>query len=431
MPNALHVLFGPLGPDAIAATLASAPASLAAGDPFAYFLLIAFLRYQVPDFVLGVVNLVRPSALRTPATWPSGERYPLVSVIVAGRNPGAAIRTTIHSAMNNGYPNVEVIYADDDSSDDSVLHARALERYGRVKIFANPNHSGKPTNLNIACRLARGRFLFVLDADAELEYGTIEKLVAYFANPVVGGVCANMKVRNARANLLTRLQEVEFAMNTLARLWRGKLGLLNILPGAAAMFRIEALQRIGFYDTGLGDDTDVTMRLRKARWRIESAPEAWIYTDCPVTLGHLYRQRIRWARNMVKVRLRKQLDLGHPRYGWSNTLVSLDHILFRVVFPLWGTYAILSSLVFRFGDRPEIVTSLYWFVTFLMFCKMLVANDIDRSPPLRSLWLALLFIPYRTPLRVAESLAIVRELLRIRTWHPYVPKHIWSQSPHH
>ena len=432
MSDYFSFLFAPLEPDNILAAFEAVPRLALAPDPYFWLLALIFVRYHLPALILWIVRLARPAALRAPATWPAGTRDPLVTVVIAGRNPGAGIRRTIESVLNNGYPNVEVVFADDRSTDDSVAHARALERAGRVRVFANAYHSGKPTNLNIACRLARGTFLFVLDADAELQYGALATMLAYFGDPLVGGVCANIEVRNPKASIWTRLQVLEYAINgSIARLWRARIGLLSILPGAATMFRTEAIRRVGYFDTGLGDDTDMTMRLRKARWRIDFAVDAWISTDQPSTLRALMKQRIRWTRNMVKVRLRKHLDSGNPRYGWDNTLIFVDHMLFRIILPLYGTYAISAALILHPTSRALFITGLYWFTTLMLVVKLLISNDIAGTPPLGALWLVFLFGIYKVILRFGDTWAMLREFLRIKTWHPYVPRHIWSEIPHH
>jgi poly-beta-1,6-N-acetyl-D-glucosamine synthase len=209
--------------------------------------------------------------------------------------------------------------------------------------------------------MARGELAFVLDADAEVEYGTLHRLAAYFQDERVGAVSANIFVRNASQNLLTRLQEVEYALNgSIARLWRAKLGLLPILPGAASIFRTSALRSVGGYDTGLGDDTDMTIKMRKQGWRLGFSLDARIWTDQPYTIPHLIAQRTRWARNMVKVRLRKHKDFINPfRYGWQSTILAVDNIIFRVLFPVYATFAILSRVTFYGSSKPLLFTSLY------------------------------------------------------------------------
>ncbi|MBV8244716.1 MAG: glycosyltransferase family 2 protein [Candidatus Eremiobacteraeota bacterium] len=398
-----------------------------------FFWLIVFIvvRYDLAAFVLLFMKLVNPRVFFPPRMFEYADYTPLISVLIAGRNPGPRIADTIESVLNSGYPNVELIYADDHSTDESVATARQYERTGKVKIFANEQHCGKPSNLNVAIMLARGEFLFVLDADAAVTPGSLQVLLAEFQDPTVASVSANIMSRNGDRTLITRFQEIEYALaQAIAQIWRSKADFMSIAPGAATMFRATALRAIGGYDTGLGDDTDVTIRLRKAGWRLKFSVEASIRTDYPETLSHLLRQRSRWTRNMVKVRFKKHRDLGTMRYGFRNMLLFYEVLFSRVLLPLTTMSLLVFAVFFKFQARPDVITGLYWFTTSMLFFKVLVARDVSGAPPLARLWLVPFYPFYRLPVRITEVIQILREFLHIKPWHPYVPRRIWQQIPH-
>ncbi len=396
-----------------------------------YFWLIAIMaiRFSLPDIVLWFAALYDHSIVGNGLAYPT---RPVVTVLIAGRNVADTIVPTIRSVLSSGYENVEVIFVDDGSVDSSVQRARLLEKSKRVRVFGTGVHSGKPSSLNIGLNMANGEFTFILDADSEVQVGSISRLLAQFTAQDVGGVAANLRVRNAGENLLTRLQECEYAMNvSVARLWRAKLGIASILPGAGSMFRTQALREIGGFDTGLGDDTDMTLRLRKGRWRLGFAPEAIVWTDVPNRMGWLLRQRSRWARNMVKIRLHKQGDLGNPfRYGLRNAVLFVDLLLVRIIIPFLGLGGAVYYIVREPFGTPILLTGLYWVTLFFLMIRLLIANDLVHTPVLSRLWMIPLYPFYRLPVRIVELLSIIRELLGIRKWHPYVPKKIWQQIKH-
>lgn len=404
---------------------------LRSGDLYFWLLFLVALRLSLPEVVLWVVAVLRPAAL-APANAQAAPRLPLVSVLIAGRNVAETIVPTIRSALTCGYPNLEVIFADDHSSDESVLRARTMERTGRVKVFGAAAHSGKPGALNMALALARGEFIFILDADSELQHGAIQNLLSYFGDPEVGAVAANLRVRNALENWLTRFQECEYAINvSVSRLWRAQLDMLAILPGAGSMFRTGALRAMGGYDSGLGDDTDLTLRLRKLGWRLRFAPDAVVWTDVPNRLGWLMKQRARWARNMVKIRLNKHRDLIRiDRFGLSNAVVFADLFLLRVALPFLGFGGVVYYTITEPMAHPLMLSGLYWIVIFGVLVRLLVAHDLMRTPGVGRMWLAIFYPFYRLPIRIAEAFGILRELLRIKLWHPYVPRRIWERIPH-
>lgn len=398
-----------------------------------WIITLIVVRYQLPIFLLYIGYLFRPNSFEPAPLKKYAGREPLVSVLIAGRNPGYSIVTCIQSVLGSNYENVEIIFADDRSSDDSVALARTFERTGRVRVIANDNHSGKPANLNLALMFARGEFFFVLDADSQIYPDTIHNMLPYFEDQQVGGVSPSILVRNAGASLLTRFQSIEYVLTyTLNQLWRDRLGMIMILSGMGTMFRASAVRGLGGYDMGLGDDTDITIRLRKTNWKLRTSLRGRISTDVPVNLGHLMRQRSRWVRNMVKMRLRKHRDLGSFRYGALNAFCFYEQVVNRVLHPFLIIALVLYVHFFLGADRALLIGGLYWFASILMVLKFLIGYDMTHGePPLVAIWLMPFYIFYRIPLLLVQVTQITRELLKIKTWHPYVPRRIWDSIPHH
>jgi cellulose synthase/poly-beta-1,6-N-acetylglucosamine synthase-like glycosyltransferase len=398
-----------------------------------WYLILVFLRYEFPDFALYAGYLLRRSKFEPESPSPVLARKPLVSVLIAGRNPGYSIVTCIQSVLNGTYQNVEIIFADDHSTDNSVELARTFEGTGRVRVCENANHSGKPANLNVALMLARGEFIFVLDSDSQVFPDTIEKMLPYFDDPQVGAVSPIILVRNGTASIMTAFQRIEYVMTyALNQLWRDRLGIMMILPGMGTLFRGAAMRGLGGYDMGLGDDTDITIRLRKAQWKLRTALRGRISTDVPVTLAHLIKQRSRWTRNMVKMRIRKHRDMGSFRYGTVNALAFYEVVFNRVVHPLSIIALLIFTHLMHGFDAPILIGSLYWFSTGLLALKFFIGKDMTHGEP--GMWSFLLvpfYFLYRVPLLLVQVVNVTRELFMIAPWHPYVPRRIWNEIPHH
>lgn len=398
-----------------------------------WYLVLVLIRYQLPDIVLWLGYVFNRRSFEPPPLRAYAAAKPLVSVLIAGRNPGYSIVTCIRSVLNSNYTNVEAIFADDCSTDDSVALARTFEGTGKVRVIANPNHSGKPANLNLALMVARGEFIFVLDADSQLYPDTLDNMIGCFEDPRVGGVSPSILVRNTDASILTRFQRIEYVLTyVMDQLWRDKLGMIMILSGMGTMLRTKAVRGLGGFDMGLGDDTDMTIRLRKTGWMLHTSLRGKISTDVPVTFSHLMRQRSRWVRNMVKMRIRKHRDMGTFRYGFINGICFWEQVLNRVVHP----YVIIGLAIYvhftRSTDEAILIGGLFWFTALLMTSKVLMGHDMTRGEPsMRVLWLAPFYILYRIPLLLVQVIQVTRELLKISPWHPYVPRRIWNQIPHH
>jgi cellulose synthase/poly-beta-1,6-N-acetylglucosamine synthase-like glycosyltransferase len=360
-------------------------------------------------------------------------------VVIAGRNESATIGQCIRGALLCGYPNIEVIFVDDHSEDHSLAVARraALSVTGsrrdsdRVRIFPSPRRNGKASSLNIGIRMARGEFVAIIDADTIIQYGAIQHFLLPFVDPKVGGVAANIRVNNNTASLLTRFQEIEYALKAPNKSALAYLNLIYIISGMGGMFRGSILRALGGFDTGLGDDRDLTTMIRKQRWRLAFSLGAVVWTTVPVTRSHLMKQRSRWRRNVVKICISKHRDqfvLG--RYGLANAFLAAE-LLLQLLIPV----AIFIGLVYLTTvegplQAPQILVIFYWIALLYILIRMLLTRDITNTPMPLHFWL----IPFY-PLYLffiiapAEWYAEVTELLRIGVKHPYVPDHVWEEIP--
>ena len=73
------------------------------------------------------------------------------------------------------------------------------------------------------------------------------------------------------------------------------------VPGAVGAFRREALEDVGLFscDT-LAEDTDVTIALGRAGWRVVYEANAVAHTEAPISLRGLWRQRVRWTHGTMQ-----------------------------------------------------------------------------------------------------------------------------------
>jgi glycosyltransferase involved in cell wall biosynthesis len=100
---------------------------------------------------------------------------PLVSVLIPCYNYGHFLAEAVDSALNQTYPNMEILVLDDASTDNT---RQVAESYGnRIRYFALP-HSGQPATLNTGLDQAHGEYFVCLDADNLLKPDFVEKTLA-------------------------------------------------------------------------------------------------------------------------------------------------------------------------------------------------------------------------------------------------------------
>ncbi|MCU4185059.1 glycosyltransferase [Acidiferrimicrobium sp. IK] len=120
---------------------------------------------------------------------------PLVSIVIPAYNDERYIETTIESALNQTYPNVEVVVVDDRSSDCTYEIATSLQRPGRpLRVVRNERNLGLTGNFAESLRHATGEYVKILIHDDVLLPQAIEASVPALDDPSVA-VAVTRRVR--------------------------------------------------------------------------------------------------------------------------------------------------------------------------------------------------------------------------------------------
>ncbi|MBD2435780.1 glycosyltransferase family 2 protein [Nostoc sp. FACHB-110] len=102
---------------------------------------------------------------------------PEVSVIIPAYNTEAYLAKAIESALGQTLENIEVIVVDDASTDKTLEVAKSFNDK-RLKVLANEKNLGAAEARNRALRVAKGKWIAVLDSDDWYAPERLEKLLA-------------------------------------------------------------------------------------------------------------------------------------------------------------------------------------------------------------------------------------------------------------
>lgn len=101
------------------------------------------------------------------------ENFPLVSILIPAHNVSAWIQDTIKSALNQTYPNIEIIIVDDHSTDNTLELAKKFIS-DKVHVFLNSKKGGNSAR-NYAFTMSNGDYIKFMDADDYCTDDMIEK----------------------------------------------------------------------------------------------------------------------------------------------------------------------------------------------------------------------------------------------------------------
>ncbi|QUW80680.1 glycosyltransferase [Streptomyces mirabilis] len=302
-----------------------------------------------------------------------------VSVIVPAYNESAGIEAAVRSLLASDHP-VEIIVVDDGSTDGTADLVESLRL--PVRVIRQPN-AGKPAALNTGLAAATFDLVVMVDGDTVFEPDTVRTIVQPFADPRVGAVSGNAKVVN-RGGMLGRWQHIEYVVGfNLDRRLFDLAECMPTVPGAVGAFRRQALLDLGgVSDVTLAEDTDLTMALCRAGWRVvyEEGAKAW--TEAPASLNALWRQRYRWCYGTLQAMWKHRGTLvqrGAAGKLGRRGLVYL--LLFQVLLPLLAPVVDIFALYGLLFLDPVRIIGLWLAFLLLQLMMGLYAFRLDGERP--------------------------------------------------
>jgi cellulose synthase/poly-beta-1,6-N-acetylglucosamine synthase-like glycosyltransferase len=308
-----------------------------------------------------------------------------VTVLVPAYNEEAGIESTVRSLLASTHPYLEVVVIDDGSTDRTADLATWIDD-PRVRVIRQPN-SGKAAALNTGLAHASHDIVVMVDADTVFEPDALHRLVQPLAHPAVGAVSGNTKVGNRRG-LLGRWQHLEYVFGfNLDRRMFEVLECMPTVPGAIGAFRRDALMGVGgVSEDTLAEDTDLTMALWRAGWRVVYEESAVAWTEVPTTLRQLWRQRYRWCYGTLQAMWKHRRAVVEVGAAGRFARRGLSYLaVFQVVLPLLAPVVDLYALYGALFADPVQATGVWLaFLGVQLVCSG-YALRLDGEP-VRALW---------------------------------------------
>ena len=309
---------------------------------------------------------------------------PPLSVIVPAFNEAVNIERSVRSLDESDYPEFEVLVVDDGSTDGTGDLVERLD-LPRTRVLRQEN-LGKPAALNHGIEEARHDIVVMVDADTVFEPGTLRELVQPFRETDVGAVSGNTKVGN-RGRLLGRWQHIEYVMGfNLDRRLYDVLRCMPTVPGAIGAFRREVLVDVGGVSGAtLAEDTDLTLAVGRAGWRVVYEENARAWTEAPATLRGLWRQRYRWCYGTLQSVWKHRAAFWRPGERAIGRRGLPYLVLFQIALPLFAPLIDLFSIYGLLFLDPWTVLGFWITFTGLQLLLGWYAFRLDHESP-RVLW---------------------------------------------
>ncbi|PIR37200.1 MAG: hypothetical protein COV35_10595 [Alphaproteobacteria bacterium CG11_big_fil_rev_8_21_14_0_20_39_49] len=347
------------------------------------------------------------------------QKTPFVSIIIPAFNEQYTITKSIQCALDQNYPEYEVIVVDDGSSDFTPL----LIDFPEVKSIHMERNQGKAAAVNKAIETAKGEYLLFSDSDSHLHKNAIRELIKHFDSPDVGAVCGKLIVRNPDS-LIVCWQSVEyiFSQAIMKIAQNGSGSSILVCPGPICMYERKTMIEIGgFKERTIVEDFDMTLEITKIGKLAVYEPNAVSWTSTPKTFKALKGQRKRWYRGTLQA-LRLYKDMFFNRKFGMLGCIWLPYLYF------WGFGGAVFEALLLIGSIPMLFHFYSVYITtlsvvfFLIFEAINIAIYIfslfiERQLSLKMVIASILIKPYSIFIKYVILVAIYYELRNKKvTW---------------
>lgn len=333
------------------------------------FLNIVLILYPLIIYprIVRYLSSKKPSIISNPYTNELVE----ISIIISAYNEEQLIADAIHSVFKSDYPQnfIHLIVGSDGSNDNtnSIL-VKMKEIYPNLEIYLF-DRMGKNSVLNTISPLAKGKFIFYMDADCRLQKDSINRLVSILLNDDIGAVISSMN-SIVEEDLITNLgvqgegkyQEHE----QIIRINESKINSTVSALGAFYGIKKEYYQPLP--NKNVCDDWMPLMYVLMNKKRVVFLPDAEVFEVRVKSLKNEIKRRIRiTAGGLATIWASRRLL--NPKYGWISFAL-WSHRVMRYLLPLFSLSIIILSLF--------LIGTIYFLPIFLLFVLFVLLSLIGK-----------------------------------------------------
>lgn len=292
-------------------------------------------------------------------------------------------------------------------------------------LITNDKHGGKPHQLNLGLKVARGDIVTIFDAEDEPHPDILQVINTIFLNESVDAVQSGVQLMNHNTKWFCFLNVLEYffwfksSLHFFARCGMTPLG------GNTVFVRRRLMEHLGGWDhTTLTEDADLGIRLciARANVRILYDDEFVTKEETPHTIKQFIKQRTRWNQGFIQILLRGRW-LRLPRL--SQKLLALYVLLLPEVLSFFTLMLPVSIVLLFFVKLPlwiAILTFMPLYCFILAMCIDLAGlHEFVKVHHRKWKWrealtLVIAFFPYQWLLGIGALRAFWRQVRGASNW---------------
>jgi GT2 family glycosyltransferase len=270
---------------------------------------------------------------------------PMVSVIILNYNGKAFLYNCLSSVLKTNYPNFEVIFVDNESTDNSVEYVR--EKFGkdpRLKIIALNKNYGFAEGNNIGFKYANleSKYVVFLNNDTVVDSEwLIEAIKILEKDNSIGAAQPKLKSLKDKKRIDSAGGFLDYTGRVFIRgTGENDIGQYNSIEeifyaqGAAIIIRKDLIHKIGLFDSEYFlnyEETDFCWRVWLAGYKVVFIFTSVVYHWGGATIHDIHKKRIIPLYKIMYHSRKNQIATLIKNYSLSNLFKYLPLLIIRML----------------------------------------------------------------------------------------------------
>ena len=267
--------------------------------------------------------------------------FPPVSMVIPAYNEEAVLEEKINNCLAIDYPGeqIEFLFGSDGSSDRTNKILQSLD-HPRIRPLLFLTREGKSSVLNKLVPEVEGSIVIFSDANSIYQPEAVKRLVSYFVDPSVGGVCGRLDLVNTSGKPGGKGEGLYWRFENSIKKAEGTLYSVISANGAIFAVRKELLDPLPTKYI-LNDDFMITLQILRKHKRVIYDPFAVATESTAPDMEGEFTRKIRISSLNFNA-IPSILPLLHPRYGFT-ALSLFSHKILRWIVPFLGFGMLVSN----------------------------------------------------------------------------------------
>lgn len=354
--------------------------------------IILYTTYLFMSVLMGAIQLYSKERRLQVRNELKHDYYMPISILVPAYNEEVTIVDSVKSLLDIDYKLYEIIVVDDGSKDNTskevveAFNMRKVRRpihrvieckpvkeiyethVGHIKLtLIKKENGGKGDALNMGINVSQYPYFICMDADSLLQRDSLEKIMQPIMEDdkvvAVGGLIhvaqsiersgGNIIGYHLPKNLIIAMQVVEYDRSFLAsRILMDNYSGNLIISGAFGLFKKSVVVAAGGYDTKtLGEDMELVVKLHtfcrnnKIPYSIKYEPNACCWSQAPVGIRDILKQRRRWYLGLLQCMLKYRNIFLNYKFGLVSMISYTYYLLFELLSPFIEGLGIITTIL--------------------------------------------------------------------------------------